>query len=77
MLLVSVVVHRIGLGLPDHAAIDHIRTGSEIYLLDFPLRQCDQLRVARGPQAIAFEAEVFETIGAIAGSGTISGDHDL
>ena len=43
VLLVSVVINRIRLGLPDDAAINHIRTGSEIYPLDFPLRQFDQI----------------------------------
>src|ERR1035437_8008420 len=60
--LVSVVINRICLGLPDDAAIDHIRSGSEIYLLDFPLRQFDQLTVTRGPQPVPLEAEIFQTI---------------
>src|ERR1019366_9353841 len=41
MLLISVVINRIRFRLPDDAAIDHIRTGSETYLLDFPLGQFD------------------------------------
>jgi hypothetical protein len=41
MLLVSVVINRICLGLPNDAAIDYIRTGGQIYLLNFPLGQFD------------------------------------
>jgi len=64
---VVLVIDRIGLGLAHHAAVDDIRLRDQADLGDLALRQRDQLRIRRGPQAVALEAEIFEPKAALAG----------
>ncbi len=58
---IVVIVNRVRLRLTDDASIDNIGLGNEADLGDFLFRQRDQFLVARVPQTVALEAEVFET----------------
>ena len=67
VLAIVVVVDRIGLRLAHHAGVDDVALGDQSDLGDFLLRERDQLRVGRVPQAVALEAEIFEAEAAHAG----------
>ena len=59
---IIVVVDRVGLLLPDDAAVKHVGGLRQADLLQLDLRLVDESLVARGPQAIALEAEVLEPV---------------
>ena len=58
--LVGVVVDRIGLGHPHHAAVDDVRGVDQADRVDLAAAQRQQVGVGARPEVVALEAEVFQ-----------------
>ena len=60
VLLIGIVIDRIGLRLPDHAALADVLGPRQTELHELPPRHRDEVRIGQAPQRVVLEAEIFQ-----------------